>query len=331
MRTTHIDGRPIEHDYPYDPSYGYQLDQLLKVEAPEQPEGFVSFWQDRYQRALNQQTSPTLKDTGKTLKNWRVFDLSYTSTDGFEIGGWALTPIDEEVQRCLVVGHGYGGRDEPDPHLPFEKTALLFPCSRGISRSRHPDLPSEPDRHVVHKIEDPHQYLIGGCVDDLWTGVSAALELFPGTDNDLGALGISFSGGITMLGAPWDNRIKKVHNNVPTFGQQPLRAKLATCGSGRGVQEFERLHPGVATRTLALYDAASTARHMKIPTHLACARFDPAVAPPGQFAIYNALPEALRKLFVLTAGHHDYPDQSTEEANLLQELRAFFKLATSKP
>lgn len=128
-----------------------------------------------------------------------------------------------------------------------------------------------------------------------------------------------------MLAAPWDKRIKKTHSNVPTFGQQPLRAKLATVGSGHGVQEFDRLNQGASTRTLSLFDAATTARHMKTPTHLACARFDPAVAPPGQFAIYNALPKALRKLFVLTAGHHDYKEQTAEGAKLLRELHAFFE------
>lgn len=325
MKIATIGDKRIEHDYPYDPSYGYELEDLLAVEVPAEPEGFASFWQGRYERARNQTPSPTLTDTGKTLKNWRVYDLSYRSTDGLEIRGWALLPSSGEIKRCLIVGHGYGGREEPDPHLPFEHTALLFPCSRGISRSKHPDLPSDPERHVVHQIEDPERYIIGGCVDDLWIGVTAAGELFPETADSLGLLGISFSGGISMLAAPWDDRIKKVHSNVPTFGQQPLRMKLATVGSGRGVQQFERLHPGVAQRTLSFYDAACTARHMKTPTHLACARFDPAVAPPGQFAIYNALPDSLRQLFVLTAGHHEYRDQASEDALLLRELCAFFK------
>ncbi|MEZ5576382.1 MAG: hypothetical protein R3F44_12440 [Candidatus Competibacteraceae bacterium] len=39
--------------------------------------------------------------------------------------------------------------------------------------------------------------------------------------------------------------------------------------------------------------------------HVAAARFDPAVPPPGQFAVYNAL-AGPKELFVLRAGHFDH-------------------------
>lgn len=325
MNSSRVDGKQLKHDYPYDPTYGYDLDDLLSIEAPSEPEGFETFWTQRYERALNHAPKPELKDSGKTLGKFKLYSLVYSTTDGYTLAGWALLPIADEIRRGFVVGHGYGGRDAPDPHLPFDDAALLFPCSRGISLSKQPDLPSEPDLHVVHQIHDPDRYLIGGCVDDLWIAVTALLKLFPETQSNVNLLGISFSGGINSLAAPWDKRIHRVHSNVPTFGHQPLRMKLATAGSGHGVQKFERLHPGVAERTLSLFDAANSARHMKVPTHLACARFDPAVAPPGQFAIYNALPKSLRQLFTLTAGHHEYPEQNVEDTLLLRELCAFFK------
>jgi cephalosporin-C deacetylase len=57
--------------------------------------------------------------------------------------------------------------------------------------------------------------------------------------------------------------------------------------------------------------------------HVAAALFDPAVAPPGQFAIYNALPGP-KELFVLTAGHFDHPASAMENRSLLSELKVFF-------
>jgi len=74
---------------------------------------------------------------------------------------------------------------------------------------------------------------------------------------------------------------------------------------------------------LAYYDAAVAARYIRQPMHLAPARFDPAVAPPGQFAIYNALPGP-KELFVLTAGHFEHATSATEDRELLSELRGFF-------
>ncbi|MBC2606739.1 acetylxylan esterase [Pelagicoccus albus] len=324
MTSIYIDGKKLDHGYPFDPSYGYSREDLLAIEAPPEPDGFAEFWQNRYQRARNQSPDPRLSDTGKRLGNWKVYDLSYQSTDSFTINGWALLPENSPIRRSFLIGHGYGGRDEPDPHLPFEDAALLFPCSRGISRSRAPGIPSDPNQHVIHQIDDPDRYIIGGCVDDIWVGVSAMLELFPETAGNANLLGISFSGGTNALAAPWEERIARMHSNVPTFGHHPLRMKLATVGSGSGVQQFEQRNPGAATRTLSFFDAASTAKYMKTATHLACARFDPAVAPPGQFAIYNALPESVRQLFTLTAGHHEYASQKEEDTSLLQELREFF-------
>ena len=47
------------------------------------------------------------------------------------------------------------------------------------------------------------------------------------------------------------------------------------------------------------------------------------VAPPGQFAIYNAVPGE-KALFTLQAGHFEYPGQVEEERRLLQEVHQFF-------
>jgi cephalosporin-C deacetylase len=55
---------------------------------------------------------------------------------------------------------------------------------------------------------------------------------------------------------------------------------------------------------------------------VAAALFDAAVAPPCQFAIYNAL-AGDKRLFVLTAGHFDYPGREAEERQLRSETKEF--------
>ncbi len=109
---------------------------------------------------------------------------------------------------------------------------------------------------------------------------------------------------------------------MPTFGNQPLRLQLPTIGSGAAVQRYQQQHGNVLA-TLQYYDAASAARFIQQPMHIAAALFDPAVAPPGQFAVYNALSEP-KALFVLEAGHFEYPNMVAQEQALQQELEAFF-------
>ena len=311
----------LKHPFHFDPSYGYDLEQLLAITPPPVPDGFVAFWQNRYLKTLAFHPLFTLGQCGSHA-GFRIFDIEYQSTDDFKIGGWLLEPEHQEVRQCIVIGHGYGGRDQPDYHFNIPHTAFLFPCFRGLSRSRNHAVSDQPSFHVLHHIDDPDRYIIGGCVDDLWLAVSIMQELYPKAANNIGYMGISFGGGVGALALPWDKRIKRVHFNVPTFGHQPLRLKLPTIGSGAAVSDFVQKVDHMPV-TLAYYDAAIAARFAMQPVHFALALFDPMVAPPGQFAIYNAW-VGPKDLFVLDAGHFEYPRQVMQNQQLLWQLQAFF-------
>jgi cephalosporin-C deacetylase len=311
----------FDHNYHYDPSYGYNLDRLLAVPAPEAPLDFVEFWQERYRQTIAFSTQYHLLPCGNHA-GFAIYDLSYQSTAGFVIGGWLLVPEHQEIRQGIVIGHGYGGREQPDYHINIPETALLFPCFRGISRSRCSAIPEQADRHVLHGIENRHDYVIGGCVEDLWLAVSVLLDIYPQIAGRIGYMGISFGGGIGALAIPWDQRIQRVHFNVPTFGNQPLRLSLPTMGSAAVLKQYSERH-GHVLETLAYYDAAVSAAYAAQPAHFAAALFDPVVAPPGQFAIYNAW-AADKSLFVLEAGHFDYPNHLAQEQQLLGELTLFF-------
>ncbi|MGR8934540.1 MAG: acetylxylan esterase [Gammaproteobacteria bacterium] len=310
------------HNFAFDPTYGYTLERLLQVGAPSAPHDFGAFWTDRYRRALTVSPQPRLQRWRDHCCGYEVFDLEYRSTDDFSIGGWLLVPADGPALRGLVVGHGYGGREGPDFDLPVADAALLFLCFRGLSRSRRPPISENPYWHVLHDIDKRDRYILGGCVEDLWLGVSALIELLPETAGHIGYAGISFGGGIGALALPWDSRIRRAHLNVPTFGNQPLRLELPTVGSGEAVRGYQRKH-GHVLDTLRYYDAAVAAKYADVPVQIAAALFDPAVAPPGQFAIYNAL-AGPKSLYVLEAGHFDYPAKARQENELRDILADFF-------
>lgn len=311
----------MDHPFHFDPSYGYDLEHLLAVQAPATPNNFAAFWRQRYTKALALHPRLVLQACGSHA-GFRIFDVSYQSTDGYRIGGWLLEPEHQPVRQCIVVGHGYGGRDQPDYHFNIPDTAFLFPCFRGISRSRTARVSDQPDFHVLHDIENPDSYIIGGCVDDLWVGVSVMLERYPQAAGRIGYMGISFGGGIGALALPWDERIQRAHFNVPTFGCQPLRLKLPSMGSAAAVSRYVE-HSGHMPATLAYYDAAIAATFARQAVHIAAALFDPMVAPPGQFAVYNAW-AGPKQLFVLDAGHYEYSGQDRQNQQLLKQIQAFF-------
>ncbi len=306
----------------FDPTYGYNLEQLLQIVLPTQPDGFAAFWQARYMRAMKLDPCQHIKPCGSFHPDFDCYDLDYSSTDDFKIGGWVLIPKHSPVTRGVVVGHGYGGREGPDFDLPIPGAAFLFPCFRGLSRSKRWPISENPTYHILHNIDKRDHYILGGCVEDLWLAVSALLKLFPSVSGHVAYLGISFGGGIGALASPWDMRIQRAHFNVPSFGNQALRLQLPTWGSAAAVQNYQREHGNILA-TLNYYDAAVAAQHIQIPVHIAAALADPMVAPPGQFSIYNALPRE-KKLFVLEKGHSDYPRQAEQNNALLSELQGFF-------
>jgi cephalosporin-C deacetylase len=309
---------------PIDPSYGYTLEDLLKLVPPTPVADFADFWRMRRQRVSGLQPNPRLTQSALALSGWTVHDLEYESTDGVSIGGWLLVPESGLVRRAMVVGHGYGGCPAPEDTIPASECAVLYPCLRGIGRSPLPGVSSNPNYHVLHDIQDRHRYLLGGCVDDVWMAVSVLQELFPQVAGHVGYMGTSFGGGIGALAAPWDERIVRLHLALPTFGHQALRLTLPCTGCGEALRHHYLCNALNIVDTLAYYDAACAASFLKVPVHVAAARRDSAVPPPGQFAIYNAAPKALRHLFVLDEGHASYPAQASQEDALFKELEGFF-------
>ncbi|MES2464585.1 MAG: acetylxylan esterase [Armatimonadota bacterium] len=309
------------HEFPFDPTYGHDLEALLRVPAPPDPPDFAAFWQGRYREARSVSPQAVLRPAGGT-DTVEVFDVEFTSWGGIRIGGWLTRPRNGKVERGVVVGHGYGGRDQPDVALPIPHAAVIFPCLRGQSRSRQTGIPEDSMRHVLHGIESRETYVHGGCAADIWCAASALVELVPEAGQRLDYLGGSFGGGIGALALPWDDRFTAAQLSVPSFGNHPLRVTLPCVGSGEAVRRLWATHPEVLD-VLAYFDAATAARHIEIPVLVAAALFDPAVPPPGQFAVYNAIPDP-KELFVLAAGHFPYANETEENARLNRHLARFF-------
>ncbi|MER6618020.1 acetylxylan esterase [Streptomyces xantholiticus] len=324
---------PFAHDFPFDPSYGRTLDKLLQIPAPAAPAGFDGFWRSRYEAARRVEPEPRIGELVEERDGVRIFDVTYTSTRG-RCGGWLVLPADgAPVRHGFVIGHGYGGRDQVgrDVPLPLPGSAALLPCVTGMPvKGLLAGVPNVAHDHVVHGIDSRDGYIIGDCVADLWCAASALTELVPElAGGGLGYLGESFGGGLGALALPWDERFAAAQLQVPTFGNHPLRLTLPCVGSGEAVRRHHRDHPGIVD-VLAYYDAATAATRMRIPVLVAPALFDPSVPPPGQFAVYNALPGP-RELHVLQAGHFAHNGDDLAEQALRTATTEFFAEHLERP
>jgi len=311
---------PREHPFPFDPTYGYDLARLLTVPAPEGPSDFETFWKRTYAETRAIPLKLARRSVVSSRDDFEVYEVEFDSLDGVQIGGWVTVPKQGRIEHGIVVGHGYGGREEPH----FEPGAVaISPCARGFNRSAQPGIPGEAFRHVLHGIKDRETYSHRGSAADLWSAASALIELYPEMAARLHYRGTSFGGGIGALALPWDERFRKAFLQVPSFGNHPLRVQMPCVGSGEAVRSYYRRHPEVM-EVLAYFDAATAARWIKIPVFAAPALFDPAVPPPGQFAVCNALGGS-KELFVHETGHFPSPTEVPEAQEVEKRLYSWWR------
>lgn len=314
----------IQHTLPFDPAYGYTLEDLLAVPAPEGPQDFDSFWQRKYSEALQIPLNITRRETDSPNGGFHLYEVEYDSYLGVRIGAWITVPRGMTSIKCgAVLGHGYGGREAPDFNTVFDHGICIFPCARGFYRSAHPGIPDNAQFHVLHGIENRETYSHLGSVIDYWLAASVLINLYPETAEKLYYYGGSFGGGIGALALPWDARFQRAYLNVPSFGNHPLRVTLPCEGSGKAVQQRVNAGDRKILEVLEYFDAATAALRIRIPVYVAAATFDPAVPPPGQFAVYNAL-AGPKDLFLRQAAHFDLAGNEHDDAAITARLRRWF-------
>ena len=310
----------MKHPFPFDPAYGYDEAKLLAVPAPPGPVDFADFWRRTHEETRAVPLALARRKIKSPLRDFEVEEVEFDSLGGVRIGGWLTTPRQGPIEHGIVIGHGYGGREVP----AFERgAAVLAPCARGFNRSARRDIPGDAPHHVLHGIEHRETYSHRGCVADLWSAATALLELHPEIAPRLHYSGVSFGGGLGAMALPWDNRFRKAFLEVPSFGNHPLRVQMPCIGSGEAVRSYHRYHPEVL-EVLAYFDAATAARYLNLPVFASLALFDPAVPPPGQFAVYNGL-AGPKKLFIRTCGHFECPEEARETRELMPLLDAWWR------
>lgn len=309
------------HDRAWDPTYGYTYERLLQVQPPSAPDDFDEFWKQTYAEARDVPLETTREDAVSARpQTHRVSVLRMTGLGGIRLGAWLVEPIDTEPTRFIVNGHGYG--NPVIGSLWFApNTVSLFMNMRGLGLSVCDGISNITAMHVINGIHSRDTYCHRGCTADVWTGATALLDLYPQATGRLEYNGGSFGGGIGAMAMPWDDRFVYAQLGVPSFGNHPLRVTLPCGGSGAAVTAKYERDPSVLD-VLRYFDSAIHATRIKIPTHVDAALFDPAVPPPGQFCVYNAM-TCPKQLFVRQAAHFDGPFWKEDDAGNAASQQAF--------
>lgn len=295
----------LMHPFPFDPTYGYSPEQLQAMQPPVGVADFAYFWRDTYRQARALPTDACVELLPDSHRSHTVHSVSFNGLGGIRSGGWLLLPKDGPAQRGVVMSHGYGGRTDYMVGWLPKDMAVMLPCAPGFHRSARADIPDTAGLHVVHGIASRETYVIRWCVAAIWSAATVLLEQCPQIAGRLYFHGGSFGGGLGALAVPWDDRIQAACLEVPTFGHHASRLQCPCVGSGEAVRAYALDHPDVVD-VLAYYDAAVAAKFIAVPVIGVPAYFDPAVPPPGQWAVINACAGPV-DVCPISAGHFDNP------------------------
>ena len=335
MKLTEFSGPPkvcgFPHDFDFDPTYGYSFNDLSNVEAPENiPSDYAEFWTSLRNKVLK---TPLRIQVRQQAVEWECDDryelsvIEYSSVGGARIGAWLVEPRDRNaIQKAIVVGHGYGGRDaaEKVPGMALD-TVMLFPSARGFRYSTDSIFSQDRyEHHVLAGLESRDSYIHGGCVADFMAGVSAVLQMYPNVAGRIGYTGSSFGGGIGAFMLAWEDRVSRAAIDLPSFGNHPLRVTFPCGGSGKFIRR-RYLNDESVLDVLAYFDAATSAGYISIPILVGCSLFDPAVPPPGQFSVYNAIQDKRKLLHIIPTGHFDHSGYLQEREQYEKSLKMFLE------
>jgi len=319
------DFTPYSAKFPFDPTNGFSLAALRELRVDEEaPADFVDFWQNAHERNRAVDPRPELRPAAHSAATHQIRELHFHTLGDYSVGAWLVEPREPgAIRRVEIWGHGYGGRSQPEPALFTEEAIQLFVCSPGFDLSACPErvAVNASNLHVITGIHSPETYILLPCAAAIWTASRVMAERFPQVPQVY--RGGSFGGGMGALLLPWEANFAAAELHQPTFGYHTFRLRHPCTGSGESVRRLHELQPSIR-KTLAYFDAAYAARHVKVPVAVGVCAFDPAVCPPGQFAVANSIPEHLRHRSEFSFGHCDFPhpDRVFEDQRHRERLAA---------
>ncbi len=292
-----------------------------------EPADFDDFWTATFEEFGTGPVAWEVTDDLEATPDHRIQRIVYSSSTGEQVVAWLATPHGA-VTHGIVIGHGYGGRTEPDLDYLTPSTAAIYPVAPGQEVNEPGILPALPARNVLAGIADRSTYAHRYSVADLWRAASVLIDAVPDAADALDYIGSSFGGGIGALALPWDPRFRRASLEVPSFGHYPIRLSRRCTGSGESLRQYLRTHPEVRP-VLDYFDSAIAAKRIRIPVHVGAAVMDPSVDPRGQFAVFHALGGA-KRLTVRGSGHSEGPVEELSNALFRTNTLDFFALSDAR-
>ncbi|WP_319559436.1 acetylxylan esterase [Marispirochaeta sp.] len=272
-------------------------------EIPE-PDDFDQFWFETLKETRSYPLNPRFSRAAYHLTELESYDVSFAGSQGQEIKGWLLLPVNKKDDlACVVQFIGYGGgRGFPTDWLGWAAAgyALLVMDTRGQGskwrKGDTPDLelqggnPQYPG-FMTRGILSRETYYYRRLITDGVRAIETARAHERIDSDKIVVTGISQGGGLAIAAASLDGRVAAAMPDVPFLCHFQRAVTITDMPPYKEIAEFCHTHrdrEDQVFQVLNYFDGVHFAKRASAPAFFSTALMDQICPPSTVFAAYNA-------------------------------------------
>ena len=289
-------------------SFGYEVENLqVRVYRADD---FDQFWKATLDSLAEVDLSPRVqKDTLLSSDMVDVFRVSFASLHNVRVYGWYTVPRWKPgPHAALAIYPGYSsGGISPATALCREGYATLAIQVRGYEVDQQ-SYPEDNRRYMTIGLESPESYVYREIICHCLRAIDF-LAARPEVDPErIGAVGGSQGGGLSLLVAGLDRRLRMAAANVPFLTDFP-RSLTMTGNPYRELVRYIESHPESrerVMRTVSYFDVLNLAEKITVPVIVSIGLFDRTCPAPSIYGMYLKLASSDKRVEIYPyLDHHE--------------------------
>ena len=293
---------------------GYSIDkiQVAKTEKFD----FDTFWQKTFKELA--QVSPQFKLTPRpslSTAKYETYTLEMKSLDNVTIRGIYRTPKGKKNVPVILQIPSLGGgftnpqslEEQPLYGIPLD-FAVLSLNIRGHGNSRDQvNMGKNIFAYITHNLYDKQKYVYRGAVADIIRGLDFLSQQSEIDKGKIAIEGASQGGGLSLIVAALDNRVKLCAADVPFLcDMEGLTTQTDWVKNeiDKYIKKNKWLSYYQALQNLSYFDTKNFAHLIKIPVLMSTGLQDKTCPPATNFATFNKIKSSFKQYCVYPYGKH---------------------------
>lgn len=282
--------------------FGYEPERI--VSEPDGKADLKKFWRRtlaELKRVKPEYRAVPLADSSTPER--AVYEVQMQSLGDETLRGYWAVPADGGKHPAVVVYQGYGATTWiPGPaDYPGWCVLVIPPRGQGLNKPWN-----RFGEWMSYGLDSPGHYYYRGAFADTVRSIDFVFAQ-PGFDGrNLFATGISQGGGLTLVAAALDRRVRAAAPIVPFLGDFPDYFRLVPWPASLVFEGAEKQHvtQEEVFSTLSYFDLKNLCRRVECPVLMGFGLQDIITPPHTNFAAYNPIRAPKRWICYPESGHH---------------------------